>query len=191
MASVALKTLNTPEQYLAMERESGFKSEYIDGYITSMSGASRRHNRIAGNFYRRISDQLEDRPYEAFISDFRVRISPTGLYTYPDVIVVCGKAEFEDENFDTLLNPSLIVEVLSPTTESYDRGAKFGHYRQLASLKEYVIVAQDRVLVELFIRQGNDWLPSAHNQLDDTLRLASIGCSLPPREIYSKVSFSE
>jgi Uma2 family endonuclease len=191
MASAALKTRYTAEQYLAMERNAGFKSEYLDGYITSMSGASRAHNRIAGNVYRKMSDQLENRPCEAYISDLRLCVSPTGLYTYPDVIVVCGEPEFLDDEVDTLLNPTVIFEVLSPTTELPDRGAKFGHYRRLASLKEYVLIAQDQVLVERFIRQGDDWLISAPSQLTETLRLTSIDCSLTLREIYSRVSFSD
>jgi Uma2 family endonuclease len=190
MASAALKTRYTPEEYLALERKASFKSEYLDGYITSMAGASRKHNRIAGNMYRKISDQLENRPCEAFISDLRVFISSTGLYTYPDVIVGCGEPEFLDDEVDTLLNPALIVEVLSPTTELYDRGAKFGHYRRLMSLREYVLVAQDQVLVERFIRRGDDWLLSAQNQLTETLRLTSIDCSLPLRGIYSRVDIS-
>src|SRR5476651_1687481 len=102
MAFAALKTRYTPEQYLAVERKAAFKSEYLDGYITSMSGSSRAHNRIAGDIYRKISDQLENRPCEAFISDLRVCVSPTGLYTYPDVIVVCGEAQFQDDEVDTL-----------------------------------------------------------------------------------------
>ncbi len=100
-----------------------------------MSGASRDHNRIAGNFYRKISDQLEDGPCEAFMNDMRVRVTPTGLYTYPDVVVVCGEAQFLDDEVNTLLNPTLIVEVLSPSTEDYDRGGKFAHYRRLNSLR--------------------------------------------------------
>jgi len=191
MASAALKTRYTPEQYLALERKAAFKSEYLDGCITAMSGARRAHNRIAGNIYRKISDQLENGPCEAFIGDLRVCVSPTGLYTYPDVIVVCGEAQFQDDEVDTLLNPTLIVEVLSPTTESYDRGAKFGHYRRLASLKEYVLVAQDQVLVERFIGQGDDWLLSAQDRLDDTLRLTSIDCSIRLREIYARVGLSD
>jgi Uma2 family endonuclease len=191
MASAALKARYTPEEYLAIERKAGFKSEYLDGYITSMSGASRQHNRIAGNVYRKISDQLADRPCEAFISDLRLCVGPTGLYTYPDVMVVCGEPEFLDGEVDTLLNPTLIVEVLSPSTELYDRGAKFGHYRRLASLKEYVLIAQNQVLVERFVRQGDDWLLSTQNQFTDSLRLASIDCYLTLREIYSRVDFSE
>ena len=191
MASAALKTRFTPEQYLALERRAAFKSEYLDGYITSMSGASRKHNRITGNVYRKISDQLENRPCEAFFSDLRVCVSPTGLYTYPDVLVVCGAPEFLDGELDTLLNPTLIVEVLSPTTELYDRGARFGHYRRLTSLKEYVLIAQDHILIERYVRQGDDWLLSAQNKLDETLRLTSIDCSISLREIYARVDFSE
>jgi Uma2 family endonuclease len=191
MSSAALRTRITPEQYLAAERKAAFKSEYLDGYITAMSGASRKHNRIAGNFYRKVSDQLENRPCEAFISDLRVRVNSTGLYTYPDVTVVCGEPEFLDDELDTLLNPTLIVEVLSPTTESYDRGAKFAHYRRLPSLNEYVLIDQSQVLVERYIRQGDDWVFSALDDLDATLKLVSINCSLPLRDIYARVNFSE
>jgi Uma2 family endonuclease len=118
-------------------------------------------------------------------------VSRTGLYTYPDVMAVCGEAQFLDQEVDTLLNPSVIVEVLSRTTESYDRGAKFGHYRQLNSLQEYVLVSQDRVLVERFTRHGDDWLFSAYDSLDASLKLESIGCEIPLREIYAGVEFPE
>ncbi len=104
-------------------------------------------------------------------------------------MVVCGEAEYLDDEVDTLLNPTLIVEVLSPSTESNDRGAKFAHYRQLASLKEYVLVAQNQMLLERFTRQGDDWLLSVQADPDDSLRLASIGCSVPLRDIYARVSF--
>ncbi len=191
MSSAALRTRFTPEQYLAAERKAAFKSEYLNGFITAMSGASREHNRIASNLHYKIRDQLENRPCEVFISDLRVCVSSTGLYTYPDVIVVCGDAEFQDDEVDTLLNPTVIIEVLSPTTESYDRGAKFAHYRRLPSLKEYVLIAQDRVLVERYVRQGDDWVFSALDDLDGTLKLVSIDCSIPLRDIYARVSFSD
>ena len=121
-----------------------------------MAGASREHNLIAANLVRRIGNQLDGRPCETYTNDMRVLVSQTGLYTYPDVIVVCGEALFLDENEDTLLNPTVIAEVLSPTTEAYDRGKKFGHYRRLESLREYVLVAQDEVLVEHYVREGDD-----------------------------------
>jgi Uma2 family endonuclease len=190
MASAALRAPYTPDQYLELERRAGFKSEYLDGVITAMSGASRAHNRIAGNVYCKISDQLEQRPCEAFISELRLRVSSTGLFTYPDVVVVCGEAQCLDDEVDTLLNPTLIVEVLSPTTEAYDRGTKFAHYRRLESLKEYVLIAQDQILVERFYRQGNDWSFTTRDKIDESLRLESIDCVSPLREIYAKVKFS-
>jgi len=187
MASAALKTRYTPEQFLALERRNEFKSEYYNGFITAMAGASRQHNLIAVNFSREISSQLKDRPCEVYGSDMRVCVSPTGPYTYPDVVAVCGKPHFQDDEQDTLLNPAMIVEVLSPSTESYDRGDKFAHYRRLASLREYVIVAQDKVMVERYTRHGSEWLLAELSRLDDTLRLESIECQVPLREIYSKV----
>ncbi len=132
MASAILIPKFTAAQYLALERKADFKSEYYNGYIVAMAGASREHSLIVSNVSRQIGNQLEDRPCEVHITDMRVRVSPTGLYTYPDVLAVCGEAEFEDDELDTLLNPTMIVEVLSPTTESYDRGDKFMQYRELA-----------------------------------------------------------
>jgi Uma2 family endonuclease len=125
------------------------------------------------------------------MSDMRLCVSPTGLYTYPDVMAVCGERQFLDADVDTLLNPTMIVEVLSTTTESYDRGRKFRHYQQLASLQEYVLIAQDEVRVERFTRRGDDWILSMFTRLEDTLRLESIDCEVPLREIYDKVEFSE
>ncbi|MGO9464789.1 MAG: Uma2 family endonuclease [Isosphaeraceae bacterium] len=187
MASAALKNKFSPEEYLALERKAGFRSEYHDGFITAVASTSREHSLIALNVGGEISSQLKERPCEAYLSDMRVYIDRTGLYTYPDVVVVCGEPRFEDDEVDTLLNPTAIVEVLSPTTEAYDRGKKFLHYRRLPTLREYVLVSQDRVLVERFTRQGDDWLLTELTQIDDTLRLDSIDCELPLREIYAKV----
>jgi Uma2 family endonuclease len=191
MASAALKTRYTPAQYLALERDAEFKHEYYDGYITAMASVSPEHNLIAGNFARSLGNQLEDRECTAYISDIRLLVSSTGLYTYPDVMVVCGEALFQKiEGLETLLNPTMIVEVLSPTTESYDRGAKFADYRQLPTLKEYVLVSQDKVLVERYTRQGDDWVLSEFKGLADTLQLRSIDCAVSLREIYAKVKFA-
>jgi Uma2 family endonuclease len=189
MASATEIPRFTPAQYLALERKADFKSEYCNGYIIAMAGTSREHSLIAGNVYRKIGNNFEDRPCEVYISDMRVRVSPTGLYTYPDVVAVCGEAEFEDDKFDTLLNPTMIVEVLSPTTEAYDRGDKFAQFRQLISLQEYVLVAQNKVLVERYTRQGEKWILTEYRSLDDTLRLGSINCEISLREIYRKVEF--
>ena len=130
----------TPEEYLALERQAQYKSEYYAGEIFAMAGASRWHNLIVTNVLRELSLQLKGRPCTTYPSAMRVKISPTGLYTYPDVTVVCGAARFEDTQQDTLLNPTLIVEVLSESTEAYDRGGKFAHYRKLNSLLEYVLI---------------------------------------------------
>jgi Uma2 family endonuclease len=154
-----------------------------------MAGASREHTIIAGNIHGEARSQLNGRPCEVYVIDMRVFVSRTGLYTYPEVVAVCGEARFQDDDVDTLLNPTMIVEVLSPTTESYDRGRKFGHYRQLTSLREYVLVAQDQVMVERFTRQGDEWLLTEFNSLNASLRLASIGCEVPLREIYARVEF--
>ena len=189
MSSAAVKTRVTPEQYLALERKAAFKSEYLNGQIIAMAGASRPHNLVAGNLHAEIRAQLRDRPCESYVGDMRVYIPPTGLYTYPDVVAVCGEPQFQDGELDTLLNPTVIVEVLSPSTEAYDRGLKFAHYRRLASLREYVLVAQDRVLVERYTRRGDEWLLTEWSRPDDILRLASIDCDVALREIYAKVPF--
>ncbi len=190
MASAAQITRYTPEEYLARERKADFKSEYDGGFISAMAGASRKHNVIALNFAGEIRSQFKGRPCAAFMSDMRLCVDATGLYTYPDVMAVCGEPHYLDDDLDTLLNATMIVEVLSTTTESYDRGRKFGHYRRLPSLKEYVMVSQDEVRVERYTRRGDDWILTEFTSLDDVLRLASIDCEVPLREIYDKVIFS-
>jgi Uma2 family endonuclease len=181
-----------PQEYLAEERKAAYKSEYFRGETFAMSGASREHNLIAGNLNGELRSQLRDRPCEVYQSDMRVKVSPTGLYTYPDVVVVCGGPEFEDAELDTLLNPTVLFEVLSETTESYDRGRKFAHYRTLESLREFVLVAQDRCHVEQFTRQPDGrWLLWETGDLEGVLSLSSIGCGLKLREVYAKVSLGE
>ena len=133
MSSAAIEPRYTAEEYLALERKAEYKSEYVNGHIIAMSGASRQHNLIAGNIYREISIQLRGHPCESYINDMRVRVSETGLYTYPDVVAVCGDIRFADGQTDTLLDPTVIVEVLS--SEAYDRGDKFEH-RRIELLKE-------------------------------------------------------
>lgn len=187
MASVAAGHRATPEEYLAYERGAATKSEYINGCIVAMSGASREHNLIAGNVLRDISLQLMGRSCEAYGSDMRVKVSETGLYTYPDVVVACGEIQFEDAAVDTLRTPTLIVEVLSPSTEAYDRGAKFAHYRRVPSMQEYVLVAQDRVLVEHYRRQGEQWLLTEFRGRDAVAPLPTLGIDLALRRVYDKV----
>ncbi len=189
MASPATAAYYTAAEYLALERRATYKSEYVGGHIIAMSGASRRHNLIAANISRELSSQLRGRPCESYISDMRVRVSETGLYTYSDIVAVCGDIRFADEQTDTLLNPTVIVEVLSASTEAYDRGDKFAHYRRLASLHDYVLVSQDAVRVEHYVRQGEKWVLSEASLPTDTVSLASIQCTLVLEDIYDKVRF--
>ena len=188
--AVHSKLYLTPQQYLALERASEERSEYLDGEMVAMTGVSRNHALIAVNLGRELSSQLLDRPCEVYASDLRVQVSPTGLYTYPDVVVVCGEPRFEDEQLDTLLNPTVLIEVLSPTTESYDRGKKFEHYRTLDSLAEYLLVSQDHPRIERYLRQNDGlWLFGDAAGLDAVLTLPSIGCDLRLAGVYAKVRF--
>lgn len=182
----------TPEEYLERERRTEQKSEYLNGEIYAMGGASPRHVLIVTNVVAELRNQLKHRPCLVYSTDLRVWVSPEGLYTYPDVVVVCDKPQFSDQRGDTLTNPVLIVEVLSKSTSNYDRGEKFEQYRLLASLKEYVLIAQHKHHVEHFVRQAdNTWLLSETNQLADTVALISIGCHLQLAEIYDKVDVLE
>jgi Uma2 family endonuclease len=187
--AVQIQQRSTPEEYLAQERRADYKSEYFNGFMFAMAGASREHNLIAGNVFGELRAQLKGRPCETYQSDMRVKVSETGLYTYPDVVAVCGERRFEDVKGDTLLNPTLIVEVLSESTEAYDRGDKFGHYLRLKSLQEYVMISQDKARVEHYVRQGEHWLFAESRDLEGTLQLASVGCRVPLREIYDRVEF--
>ncbi len=177
----------TPEQYLALERKAETKSEFCDGFIEAMAGASRAHGLISLNLASHLLLQLQDRPCEVYNGDMRVWVGPANRYTYPDVVVVCGEPQFQDSDLDTLINPTVIVEVLSPTTEKKDRGKKFTGYRGLHSLKDYILVDQDEVLVDQYTRDGNQWRLTIHDRHADVLHLASIGCEVPLSSIYAKV----
>lgn len=176
------------EDYLAAERQSETKNEYLNGEVLAMSGASREHNLIAWNLSGALHAQLRGRTCEAYVGDMRVHIPATGLYTYPDIAVVCGEPRFEGGELDTLLNPTILVEVLFPSTEGYDRGKKAAHYRTLDSLREYLLVSQEEVRVELFVRQDDGhWLLSEASRLDETVSLGSIGCTLRLADVYERV----
>ena len=181
----------TPDQYLEAERAAEFRSEYYNGHIYAMSGGSYRHAQIIGGLVRELGNALKNRPCSVVSSDLRLRVSPDGLYTYPDVVVICGDPKFADDRSDTLLNPTLIVEVLSPSTEAYDRGFKSAQYRTLESLEEYVLVAQAEPRVEVFRRQpGGHWLLSEAVGLESVCRFESLECGVPLADIYDKVTFS-
>ncbi|MCE3015054.1 MAG: Uma2 family endonuclease [Pirellula sp.] len=189
MANVP-KPYLTPQQYLAIERRAEFKSQYFQGEMFAMAGASREHNLIVANLIGEVRNSLKNRPCEVYPSDMRVKCSMSGLYTYPDAVVVCGKAEFEDDEFDTLTNPLVLFEVLSDSTESYDRGSKFQRYRQIDSLQEYVMISQDRANVECYVRQADDrWLLRETQQLEESALFESIQVAIPLAEIYRNISF--
>lgn len=178
----------TAAEYLALERQSEHRSEYLDGEVYAMTGASRRHNLIVLNLAAALHGQLKGRPCEVYANDMRVHVAATGLFTYPDVAAVCGEPRFADAALDTLLNPILLIEVLSPSTEAYDRGKKFAHYRTLGSLAELVLVAQDEIRVERYTRQEDGrWLLSEASR-GDSLALPSISCEIPLSEIYERVT---
>ena len=191
MSSLPAETYITPEAYLALERRAQYKSEYINGEILAMSGASRAHNIITVDITTELNIQLRKRGWDVYSGDMRVRTNPTSSYFYPDVVVVCDKPRFEDNVFDTLLNPILIVAVLSPSTEAYDRGEKFAHYQEFVSLRDYILVAQDRMHVVHHRLIETQWVQKEFYTPDDVLTLDSIECKLPLRDIYTRVTFSE
>ena len=179
----------TPDEYLRLERAADHKSEFVNGRIYAMVGSTRWHNFIAGSVYAELRAQLRGRPCEVYSSDMRVKVSATGLYTYPDVSALCGEALIEDSRGDTLLNPSVIVEVLSDSTEKYDRGGKFAHYRSLDSLREYVLILQNLPRVEQYVRDGELWTLKAINGLDASICIEILGCTLALADIYDRVEF--
>ena len=187
MATAAAYTYLTPEEYLAFERKADIKHEYCNGQFFAMSGASRAHNLISLNIAGELRAQLKGGSCEVYMSDMRVLVDAARAYRYPDVVVACEVPRFEDDVFDTLLNPTVIVEVLSPSTAARDRGEKFEDYGQLTSLREYVLVAQKEARVTQYLRQGTRWLLREYRHLDDVLQLMSINCALPLRDIYEKV----
>jgi Uma2 family endonuclease len=177
------------EEYLEIERNSELKHEYISGEIVAMAGATRAHNLITGNIAQRLMNQLEGKPCETYSNDMRVRTTPSD-YTYPDVVVVCDEPQFEDVELDTLLNPTVVIEVLSKTSEARDRGEKFSDYRTIQSVRDIVFVSQHKPRVEHYVRQANDeW--TLHDVTDPAgvIKLSSIGCTLTLAEIYERVEF--
>jgi len=190
-AAVALSRI-TPEEYLQLERQSATKHEYFDGEIFAMAGASRKHCKISANLIYIFTGKFKGTPCNVYANDFRVKVKETGLYTYPDVIITCGKEILEDQVKDTLLNPLIIIEILSPSTESYDRGKKFSHYRQIESLQNYVLVSQDEPHIELFERQINhQWILSEKVGLENSIELPAIEYTLPLAEVYDKIDFND
>jgi Uma2 family endonuclease len=191
MSAVLSERTYSEAEYLALERAAPYKSEFRDGRIHAMTGASRKHNLIGVNIARELSAQLKGRPCKAYVSDMRVKARGTGKYHYSDIAVAYGGPEFEDEQADTLVNPVVLIEVLSPSTEAYDRGDKFASYRRIPSLREYLLVAQDQARIERYQRRGDAWVLTEAERLDATVNLEAIGCTLALREVYDKVPSGE
>ena len=187
MSSLAAQTILTPEEYIALERKAPLKSEYLNGEILAMSGASSAHNLITLDIATELNIQLRQKDCLVYSNDMRVRTSPIGAYFYPDVAVVCDRPVFEDNVFDTLLNPIIVVEVLSPTTEAYDKGEKFAHYQELTSLREYILVSQNRIGVEHHRLVKTQWVQTEFHRQEDVLPLVSIGCELRLQDIYRRL----
>ena len=178
-------------EYYRIENAAEFRSQYFAGEMFAMSGGTPRHSLIKNNVGGLLYALLRQRPCATYDSDLRLRVTETNLITYPDVSVVCGELQVDPDDANTALNPTLIVEVLSPSTEAYDRGAKFGHYRRIPSLREYVLVSQDEPRVERFLlNEDGTWTFAIANGLDESIDLGSLGVTLPLSEIFSKVDFT-
>ena len=185
------KNRMTTEQYLEFERNSEIRHEYFDGEIYAMTGGSLNHNQIGANIVRELGNQLKNSPCGPFASDMRVKVDELEKYMYPDIVVVCGDIEMEKAmGVETLLNPVVIVEILSKSTEAYDRGKKFAHYRLLPTFNEYLLVSQDYCQVEKYIRcDDGGWKYFSYENMGQALKFESIECELPLSEIYYRVDF--
>ena len=190
MTPIAAPTYLTPEAYLELERKATTKNEYMNGETLAMAGASFAHNFITFDTAIQFNNQLMGTECQVVATgDLRVKVTQTDSYFYPDIVVVCGEPRAEDNVFDTLLNPTLIVEVLSASTEMYDRDEKFTHYRQIDSLQEYILISQDRVQVVQYRRHEPEWIPTVFRALQDVVPLVSIRCELPLQSVYRRVKF--
>ncbi|MDT5156299.1 MAG: hypothetical protein QOH51_656 [Acidobacteriota bacterium] len=178
----------SPEEYLTIERRADFKSEYVDGVAYAMAGGSERHNLIAANVIIALGVQLRDGACRVYPSDLKVRVPNSKRFFYPDVSVICDETQFADEERDVILNPIVVVEVLSDSTEAFDRGKKFLSYQQIESLKEYLLVAQDEFVVEHFLRQEDGWLYTKASGLDASIALPALNCRVALSDIYNKVA---
>ena len=181
------RTYLSEEEYLKQERKAPFKSEYYKGEVFAMAGAKRKHNAIVTALVAGLYPILKDNPCEVYPSDMRVGNKLDRFYTYPDVSIVCGKPEFIDEKEDVLLNPSVVIEVLSESTEKYDRGGKFALYRNIPSIQEYILVSTEERKIESFVRKGEDWTyKESHGE---TFSFQSMDVLLNINSIYEKVEF--
>ncbi len=182
----------SPTQYVAIENEAAFRSEYFDGEMFAMAGASEKHNDVLMNLSGELYNRLKGGRCRVRVTDQRCKVERTGLYTYPDIVIICGKSIPASDDPLSIINPTAIIEILSPSTKDYDRGAKFRNYQQIPSLVEYVLVAQDEAVIERLIRQADgSWGIVSFVGLDAELEFTSVPVRIPLAEIYSGVSFPE
>jgi Uma2 family endonuclease len=180
----------TPEEYLALEEVAEFRSEYIDGQIIPMTGGTTNHNRLAGNFYAALNFAFKRQDYEVFMGDVRLWIPKRKIYTYPDVMIIASTPEYYNNRKDTIVNPMVIIEVLSKSTQRYDRGDKFTAYRTIPTFQEYVLLDQTQMRVEQFYKTGKkQWALREYDEEDESIALASVPFQIDLEDLYSKVKF--
>lgn len=204
MSAVPKRKL-TEAEYLAIERDAEFKSEFYNGVMyplhwdatetnrkgpRAMAGASRFHNSVKENLIVQLGMQFDGKPCRTYSSDQRVRLTETGMYAYPDIVIVCDPPEYAEDDPDALVNPQVVIEILSPSTERYDRGFKFAQYRQRKSIREYVLVSQDEVRIERFVRQPDDsWLLTTHTDPDAEFEFRTVPAKVKISAVYRDVDF--
>ncbi len=192
MSALQKEKIYKPDQYLELERAAEERHEYLDGQIYLMSGGSPKHNTICVNVIRDLSNQLKGKSCQVFESNMKVGTETSGLFSYPDVSVACGEPTFHDNHQDVLTNPSVIIEVLSPSTERFDRGKKFARYQRFDSFTDYILITQDEPRVEHFARQANGtWILTVATGLKSKIEITSIACTLKLSEVYDRIKFEE
>lgn len=191
MSTQKIKKL-TPEEYLDIERNAEFKSEYYNGEMFALAGASYVHNKISSNIHVSLANQLKGKECQVFQSDLKTKEQVSGLFTYPDIVLICGEPEFYDEEKDVVVNPTVIMEILSKSTETYDRGFKFELYRRIKSLKDYLMVSQDKISIEYYSRNtDNSWTLKEFSNINQSIELKSIDCILDLKDVYLKIDLKK
>lgn len=183
--------LITPEEYLALEEKSRDKHEYWFGEMYMMAGATRRHNVISGNTYVAFREKLAKKACQVYVADVRLRIQKDDAYTYPDIMVVCGKTELDPRQQDTIMNPKVIVEVLSASTQEYDRNEKFKMYRSIPSLEHYLMIEQTQPYIESYRREGRFWVLETLEGMDAVLKVRALDLEIPLIEVYAQIDWSQ
>jgi Uma2 family endonuclease len=181
----------SPEEYLAFERQSLERHEYLDGDIYAMVGASKQHLKIQANIAAYLLPKLESLDCWIFTNDARIRPQTSKAYFYPDLVIQCEEESYEDEFEDSILNPTIIIEILSPSTKNFDRGEKFVRYQTIPSLQSYVLVSQDSPLIERFDREGKTWVYHRTEGLDAVVEMAAVQCTLPLADVYRRITFNQ